>query len=164
LAPADVVVASLVSLACLRGLAIGLAREVLSLAAVAGACVAVRLGWAPLTGWISQAIGWQGLPAHLAAALVLAGGSLAGLVLLGTLARRALRAAGLGWWDRLFGAVLGAAEGALVAALVLLVVIAAVGKEHPILAGTRSLAAFERLEALASRSEPSRDVAAPPRG
>ena len=61
--------------------------------------------------------------------------------------------------------MLGAAEGALVAGVLLLVVGLVLGRDHPFVAGSRSIAALERLEDLADdRDLPRIDVAAPPRG
>jgi uncharacterized membrane protein required for colicin V production len=80
----------------------------------------------------------------------------------GRILRRGARAVGLGMVDRAAGALLGGAEGSLVIAVLLLIGTTVLGRDHPIFQGTRSLAAFERVEAAASGVR-NVDVAAPPR-
>ena len=70
----------------------------------------------------------------------------------------------LGWVDRLGGGALGAAEGALVSALVIVSLSWLLGPAHELLAESRSLAAFERLqEEVAARGGSLPDVASGPR-
>jgi uncharacterized membrane protein required for colicin V production len=82
---------------------------------------------------------------------------------LGRVIRRGVRAVGLGFADRVGGALLGTAEGVLVVALLLTFVTGYLGRDHPALADTRTLAAMEQLELLA-REIPAadHDVASPP--
>jgi hypothetical protein len=76
--------------------------------------------------------------------------------------RRGVHAAGLGLADRLAGATIGAAEGALVVAVALLVALSVLGRAHPLLARSRALEAFQRAEELARGEAIDLDVAAPP--
>jgi uncharacterized membrane protein required for colicin V production len=95
---------------------------------------------------------------------ILAVTSVAAVAITGQVIRRGARAAGLGWADRAGGALLGAAEGALVAGVLVLVAAAALGRDHPLIEGSRSITALERLELYASGEETLEiDVAAPPR-
>jgi len=158
----DTLVAAILAIALLRGLFLGLIREAFSIAALGGACVSVRLFTAPSAAWLHEATRGAvsaGLAPWIAGAVV-AIATVAGVASLGRLLQRGARAAGLGWADRAGGAALGTAEGALVAGLLLLVLVAVIGREHPFVAGTRSIAALERVEHLAE-AHPI-DVAAPP--
>lgn len=162
---ADLVALTLVGLAFLRGLWLGLVREVVSVVALVSACVAVRLFAVPAGDLLLER-------AHLdldpRVATVLAGLGIAVAVLLagaivGRVLRSGARAAGLGWLDRGAGGVLGAAEGALAVTLLLLLTAVALGRDHPVLARSRAFAAVERLETLAAqRGDSLPDVAAPP--
>ena len=76
--------------------------------------------------------------------------------------RRGARAVGLGLVDRAGGALLGAAEGSLVIAVLLVLATTVLGRDHPAFQDTRTLAAFERVEAVATGVRDT-DVAAPPR-
>ena len=51
ISPVDVAALAILILAVLRGLFIGLIREVSSLGGLAAACIAVRLGAAPAADW-----------------------------------------------------------------------------------------------------------------
>ena len=66
MAPADILTLSLLGLASLRGLFIGLTRELLSLAAIATACIVLRIGWNPLAERIVEGTGWEWLAARIA--------------------------------------------------------------------------------------------------
>ncbi len=61
--------------------------------------------------------------------------------------------------------MLGTAEGAVVAAILLVLATFVLGRDHPLVADSRSLEAFERLESFAAAPPASAppDVAAPPR-
>lgn len=163
MALADVVLLALMGLAALRGLWIGLTRELLSLAALAGLCIALRVGFGPVSDWLEIRAGLGSVVAGVAAVLLLLVAGLLAVGLVRAILRRALDASGLGFWDRLLGGLLGTAEGALVAALLVLLAAATLGREHPLLADSRALAAFERAERFASRLHRETDVAAPPR-
>ena len=107
------------------------------------------------------------LAARLLAALGLGLGTLLAVALLRRLVRRGVRGAGLGLADRLAGAVLGAVEGAIVAAVLVFGLAALLGRDDEALAGTRSLAAYQWLEAAAgiepaSAGEARAESARPP--
>ena len=98
------------------------------------------------------------------AGAVLAVGTIATIAIAGRLLRRGARLAGLSWADRAGGALLGAAEGALAASILLVLATSLLGRGHPALAHTRSLATFTQLEQFAQEQSSLRiDVAAPPR-
>lgn len=161
----DIVVAAILGVAVLRGVFLGLIREAFSIGALAGAIVAVRLFARPGAEWLVEVtrgeVGPGAAPWIAGAALAI--GSVAAVAIVGRLLRRGVRAAGLGWADRAGGALLGGAEGVLVAGLLLLILCAALGRGHAFVAGSHSIAALERLEQLADERELRPiDVAAPP--
>jgi membrane protein required for colicin V production len=161
----DVVVAAILGVAMLRGLFLGLIREAFSIGALAGACVAVRLFARPTAEWLVEVtrgeVGPAAAPWIAGAALVI--GAVVVVAFAGRLLQRGVRAAGLGWADRTGGALLGGAEGLLVAGLLLLILSATLGREHAFVADSHSIAALEQLEQLAEERELRPiDVAAPP--
>jgi colicin V production protein len=128
--------------------------------------VAVRIWNEPLTEWLVSATDGRlghALAPWLSGAL-LAIAVIAAVGMFGRVMRQGARAVGLGWFDRLAGAALGMAEGALATGVLLLVITSALGRHHSVVAGSRSLALMERFEQLASSRPPEPDVAAPPRG
>lgn len=161
----DVIVAAILGIALLRGLFLGLIREAFSIGALAGACVAVRLFTRPAAEWLVEATRGAVSPgaAPWAAGAALAIGSVVAVAVVGRLLQRGVRAAGLGWADRAGGALLGTAEGVLVSGLVLLILSAALGRDHAFVADSHSIAALEQLEQLLEERElRAIDVAAPP--
>jgi uncharacterized membrane protein required for colicin V production len=162
--PIDAAACLLLALALVRGLAIGMVREAFSVAALAAACVAVRFGSGPASNWLLEnalpGLGPLGARVLAGAAIGLAAAIAVGV--LGRLVRRGVEAAGLGFADRLAGGAIGAAEGALVVAIALLVAITLVGRDHPLLARSQTLAVFERGERVARSGMLAADVAAPP--
>ncbi len=166
MSPVDIVAASIVGVALLRGLWNGLIREVFSLGALAGAVVVVRGATAPASGWLRET--WD--PALADSTLQIATGGLIGLGVIlavaftGRLVRRGARYAGLGWADRLGGGLLGGAEGVLVVAVALVVAIAVGGRDQPLLEGSQTLDAFEHLETLARGDRDLGRVGSPPPG
>jgi membrane protein required for colicin V production len=164
--PVDILMATILAIAVLRGFFLGLIREAFSIAAIGGACVAVKLFVRPVADWLQAASDGQigALIAPWLAGAMLAVGTIAAIAIAGRLLRRGARLAGLGWADRAGGAVLGAAEGALAAAILLLIATSLLGRGHSALAQTHSLAAFEQLEQIVQGQGPRGvDVAAPPR-
>jgi uncharacterized membrane protein required for colicin V production len=85
-----------------------------------------------------------------------------GVIILGRGLQRTLRAAGLSWADRAGGGVLGAAEGVLVAGVLLVLGSEILGRDHPAFSDTVSLAAIEQFERISEESGIDIDVAAPP--
>jgi len=162
----DVATLAILAVAVLRGLFIGLVREVFSLAALAAACVAVRLGTAPAADWmlINLPVEIDPLAARVAVGVIIAVAVVVTVAMAGRILRRGVRWAGLGFADRLTGGVLGAAEGALIIVVLMLLGIVVVGRDHPMLANSRTLAAFESAEHLAQQTNPTLpSVALPPR-
>jgi membrane protein required for colicin V production len=161
----DVVIAAILGIALLRGVFLGLIREAFSIGALGGACVVVRLFTAPAADRLVE-ISRGEVPESLApwiAGALLAIGTVAVVAIVGRLLQRGARAAGLGWADRAGGAALGSAEGILIAGLMLVVLIAVIGRDHPFVADSHSIAAFETLERYAAESDLRPiDVAAPP--
>ena len=162
----DGLVVAILLLAIARGLFRGLIGEVFSIAALGGACLAVRYGTSPAAAWLQEAtrgeIGPGAAPWITGALLAIA--TIGVVAMVGRLLKRGAKAVGLGWADRLGGGALGAAEGALVAGLMLMGAIWMVGRAHPTLAGSRSLEAFDQLQAaVQERADSLPDVAAPPR-
>jgi uncharacterized membrane protein required for colicin V production len=149
---ADIIVATVLLIAVARGLWIGLIREGFSIAAIGAATIVTRLGVDSLAIRITELTSGE---ITGRAALWIAGVTLvvATILLLGTTARvlrRGARYAGLGWADRVGGGALGFAEGAVVSTILVLIALWLVGPAHPSLAGSRSLAALERIQSLDS--------------
>lgn len=165
LSTVDAVALAVVALAVARGLWIGVIREAFSLVSIAAACVAVRAFTAPAAGWLLEHGPADLSPpvARIAGAVLVALAAVVGVRLAGRVLRRGVHAVGLGFADRLGGGVLGAAEGALLLALALLVGVTVLGPEHPALRDSRALATFEEARRLAGLDpDAPRDVAAPP--
>ena len=164
MAPVDLLALSVLSIAVLRGLFLGLIREAFSLAAIGAACVAVRWFAGPAATELEAATG--GRVGDLAAPWIAGAGvaiaAAAAVAITGRVLRRGARAVGLGLVDRAGGALLGAAEGSLVIAVLLVLATTVLGRDHPVFENTRSLAALERVEGLAISARDI-DVAAPPR-
>lgn len=167
LTPVDAVAVALLAAAALRGLWIGLIRESFSLAALAAACLAARFATAPAAAWLAPRLPWTipeiGLRIACGAAIALLTVAVVGSA--GRLLRRGARAVGLGLADRLGGALLGLAEGALLVMLLTLLGVGLLGPDHPRLRGSETLAWVERAEALAGAGPAARlgvDVSAPP--
>ena len=164
ISPLDATVVAILIVAALRGLSLGLIREGFSVAALGGAFVAVRYLTSPAAARLQELTDGQvspGMAPWIAGSLI-ALATIGLVVTLGRILRRGTRWAGLGWADRIAGAVLGAAEGALVATVVLVGTTWVVGRDHPVVASARSVAAFEQVRALVQAQSTSLpDVAAP---
>lgn len=158
----DAAAVAILGLALLRGLWIGLVREAFSLAALAAACLAVRFGTADAAEALAALSPWAlgPLAAKVLAGAALAGAALAAVTLVGRAVRRGLHAAGLSGLDRLGGGVLGAAEGALLLAVLLLGAVALLGASHPWLADSRAVALVAGARAHWAAGPPP--VASPP--
>jgi membrane protein required for colicin V production len=170
LAPVDYVVGGILLIAVLRGMGRGLLRETFSMGSLAAAVIAVRLYYVETAEWLMKitagSIGEMGAP--WVAGLMLAVGAVGATALVGRAVRRGAKSVGLGWADRAGGALLGTAEGLLVAGVIVGLIGYIVGRSHPLLAESRSLAYFEELERMARDGElpdidlPLPQVAAPP--
>jgi len=165
LAPVDAAALGILAIAAFRGFGLGLVREAFSLASIGVAYAAVVLYTGSVAEWIERESGGEVgaliAPWLAGAAIVVAG--IAGTALVGRLGKRGARLAGLGWIDRAGGVALGAVEGLVVVGILLSIAAVVLGREHPVLASSRSLGAFEQLQQLAaSREWQLPDVAARP--
>jgi uncharacterized membrane protein required for colicin V production len=162
--PLDGLVLAIVLVALARGFFIGLIRESFSIAALAGACLAVRYFSAPAAAWLVTTtrgeIGAGAAPWIAGALLAIASVSIIALV--GRWLGRGVRAAGLGWADRLGGSALGAAEGALLAAILVFGATWWLGSAHPVVTESRSVVAYQEAQSyVQGRAGELPDVAAP---
>jgi uncharacterized membrane protein required for colicin V production len=157
LATVDAIAGAVLLLALLRGLWIGAVREAFSLAGLAAAAWVVRAWRVPAGAWLEQHGPFEmtGLAARVIAALALGAGTLLAVTLLSRLAHRGVREAGLRLADRLAGALLGALEGAIVVAALVFALALLLGRDDEALAGTKSLAAYEWVEATLGISPPA---------
>jgi len=152
----DVIALTVLAVAVLRGLWIGLVREVFSIAALAAAILAFRALREPVAALIAERTAWDPLVATAAAGGVVVIGALLFVTIAGAIVRRLVGAVGLGAIDRIGGGALGAAEGALVVGLALLAVTEVLGPSDPLVAGSRALAVFERVQEAAGLSPEKR--------
>lgn len=163
----DLVVLALLVLAVSRGLWIGMVRELFSLGAVAAACIAAWVFASTGGAWLAEQSGIARPIATGIAGFTVGIATLTLLAITGRFAKRGVEKAGLGGFDRFGGALLGSAEGVIVATLLLSLAIYALGRDDPLLSQSKSLEAFEALEDWALgpiTEEDFLDVAAPPPG
>ena len=157
---------TIIGIACLRGFFLGLIRESFSLASLGAAYMAVRAFVSPVADWVGD-IGEGRISEALApwvagALLVLV--TIGVVTTIGRIVRRGARAVGLGFVDRVGGGLLGATEGVLVVALLIMLIGDRIGRDHPAIAESRTLAALEHMELLAREAPPAEvDVASPPK-
>lgn len=151
----DAAIAAIMALGAARGLFVGMIREGFSIAAIGAAVLGARYGGAPVGAWLDKATageigGGAGMWIGGIACAVFAG------ILVGTLGRylrRGARIVGLGMADRIGGAAVGAAEGALVAAVVIVGATWAFGREHPAVYGSYSVAVFDEMRTAVETGE-----------
>jgi membrane protein required for colicin V production len=159
----DYVVVALFALALVRGLFRGLLREVFSIGALALAVVVVRLFNADVAHWLL--VNNEGDLSPQAstglAGLLLVVGTIGAMSLVGKVTKHGAKAAGLGWADRAGGAVIGAAEGVLVAAVAVAVATHVMGEEHEMLVASQSVKALEDLDYFVQNGEPPPDFEMP---
>ena len=142
----DLAVLVTIALALLRGMWIGLTKEVFSLGALAAACFAVWL-FAPEAGrWLAQRSGLAPPFAVGICGFAIGVGALAAVVVAGNFAQRGVAAAGLRRFDRVGGGILGTAEGVIVATLLLLVATKLLGSSDALVANSKSSDAFRTLQ------------------
>ena len=150
----DVVALGVLGLAVLRGLWIGMVREAFSLAALATAIFAFRALRGPVAEEIAMRTHWDPLIASAAAGGVVVIAALVFVTLIGAIARRLVSSAGLSFFDRIAGAVVGAAEATLLVGLALFGATELLGAKDPLLAGSRAVAIFQSFSPHAEASEP----------
>ncbi|MEZ4357006.1 MAG: CvpA family protein [Myxococcota bacterium] len=151
----DGVVLVVLLVAVARGLWIGLIREGLSLAAIGIATIVTRLGVEPLALRLTAITEGelQGKAALWIAGVLLVVASVIAVGFLARLIARGVVYAGLGWADRLGGGALGAAEGAIVGAVLVLITLWLVGPDHATTRGARSVELVERLRTMQDEGE-----------
>jgi uncharacterized membrane protein required for colicin V production len=155
LAPIDYVVLAIFALALLRGVIRGLLRETFSVASLGAACLAVLLFGAQGADWLLRVTDGRigEIAAPWAAGALIALLAIGATTLTGRVLRRGAKAAGLGWFDRAGGAAIGAAEGLLLAGILLSGTEYVLGGAHPVLSESRSYQALGEFEQLASGGE-----------
>jgi len=160
----DGIVLIVLLLGVLRGVFIGLVRECFSIAGLGAAVLAVRFGIESVAASLlelSQGVIGPSLAPWFAGAL-LAIGAIALTTLVSRVVQRGVRAAGLSWLDRTGGAALGAAEGMLVGMLIVLGITAVIGRQHPAVGNSHSLAIYDAARVyLGERVDELPSVAAP---
>ncbi len=161
---ADLAVLTILGVAALRGVFLGLIRELFSVAGLVAACLAVRFLNAQATQALLDIRGLE-VPEFVVrtgCGIAIAVVTLLLVHLLGRLVRRGVQAVGLGWADRAAGGMLGVTEGLLVAGIVLALAVLALGKEHRLVANSYSLATLETMQGIATQEQPTLpSVAAP---
>ncbi len=158
----DMIVLTVLFIAILRGVWIGLIREGSSLAAIGVATIVTRFGVEPLSMRLTEWTGGEitGKTALWIAGVLLVVATILALGFLARLIRRGATAAGLGWADRLGGGALGAAEGAIVSVILVTIALWLVGPDHATTEGARSIELVQELKSMHSRGDLP-DVAAP---
>jgi uncharacterized membrane protein required for colicin V production len=149
------VVLAILGIALARGALRGLVRETFSVASVGAAVAAVILFSGDTSLWLLRVT--EGRIGEMAAPYA-AGGLLAVLgvgatALTGRFLRRGATAVGLGWFDRTGGALLGTAEGLLLAGIVISGIGYVIGRDHPVLAESRSLRTLQEFEGFTESGE-----------
>jgi membrane protein required for colicin V production len=162
----DIVVGTILGIACMRGFFLGLIREAFSLASLGAAYMAVRAFVGPVAQWVGEISDGrisEALEPWVAGALLVLV-TIGVVTTIGRILRRGARAVGLGFVDRVGGGLLGATEGVLVVAVLVMLLGDRIGRDHPAIADSRTLAALEHMELLARETPPSDvDVASPPK-
>jgi membrane protein required for colicin V production len=161
----DIIVGTIIGIACLRGFFLGLIREAFSLASLGAAYMAVRAFVGPVAEWVGEISDGrisEALEPWVAGALLVLV-AIGVVTTIGRIIRRGARAVGLGFVDRVGGGMLGATEGVLVVAVLIMLVGDRVGSDHPAIADSRTLAVLEHMELVAQEAPPVEvDVASPP--
>jgi membrane protein required for colicin V production len=160
----DSVALGVFAIAVVRGVFIGLIREGFSIAALGGGLVSMRYAIEPVASVIRQVAGGVGETASqwiAGAAIGIAVVAVIGVV--GKKLRQGAQAVGLGWADRIAGGVIGAVEGTLVAAVIVVAATWVAGADSPIITESRSVEFLEELQTyLADHRDELPAVAAPP--
>jgi len=146
----DMIVLTVLFIAIVRGIWIGLIREGSSLAAIGIATIVTRLLVRPFSARLTELTGGEitGNTAMWIAGVLLVVATIVVLGFVARLLRRGAEAAGLGWADRLGGGALGAAEGAIVAAVLVTIALWLVGPDHVTTEGARSIELVEELQSM----------------
>lgn len=153
---ADIAVLTILGVATVRGIFLGLIRELFSIAGLIAASLAVRFGASPAAQALLDATNreWPEWIVRVGCGALIVVLTLFFVALLGRLLQRGAQAVGLGWADRSAGGLLGAAEGLLVAGILLTLTMLVLGKEHRLVKDSQSLATLEQIEKIA-KAKPS---------
>ncbi len=151
----DMIVLTLLFIAALRGLWIGMIREGFSLAAIGVATIVTRLYVDPFSIQLTQLTGGEitGRTAVWITGVLLVVATIVALTVAARILRRGAEVAGLGWADRLGGGALGIAEGAIVSAVVVIIALWLVGPDHTTTAGARSIELVHQLQSMGENGE-----------
>lgn len=144
----DMIALTVLFLAIVRGVWIGLIREGLSLASIGIATIVTKLLVDPLSEQLASATGGDisGKTAIWIAGVLLVVATIVTLGFLARLIKKSAVYAGLGWADRMGGGALGAAEGSIVAAILVMIALWLVGPDHAATEGARSVELVEELQ------------------
>jgi uncharacterized membrane protein required for colicin V production len=151
----DMIVMTVLFITVVRGIWIGLIREGSSLAAIGIATIVTRLLVDPFSAQLTELTGGEitGKTALWIAGVLLVVATIVVLGFVARLLRRGAEAAGLGWADRLGGGALGAAEGVIVAAVLVTIALWLVGPDHATTEGARSIELVEQLQSMHESGE-----------
>ena len=160
----DSIVLGIFAIAVARGIYIGLIREGFSIAALGGGLLAIRYGIEPVAGLIQRVASGIGETASSWIAGVAIGIAVVAVIgVVGKKLRQGAQAVGLAWADRIAGGLIGAAEGALAAAVLVVGTTWVAGANSPIVTESRSVEFLEQLQTyLAEHRDELPAVAAPP--
>lgn len=163
--PLDLVVLVVVGLLALRGLLRGAVREAFALGALAAAVLAVRFFEPAATALLEPRLAPHLSPPVVRglAIVLVAGVALVAVSAAGAFVRRGLHAVGLGLADRVGGAALGVAEGALAVAIALSLAGGLLGADHPWLRASEAYGWLARARGERGADARLPDVAAPAR-
>ena len=162
----DGIVLAVLAIATVRGITIGLIREGFSIGALGGGLIAIRYGLEPGAHLVRQATSDA---IGTTASMWVAGIAIGLFVIVctgavGKLLRRGARSVGLGFADRIGGGVIGAAEGALAAAVILIGTTWVAGAGSAVVTGSKSIEVLEQVQVyLAEHGDDLPPVAAPAR-
>ena len=158
----DSIVVGVLGIAIARGVYIGLIREGFSIAALGGGLLAIRYGIVP-AGSLIQSIGFGETASNWIAGAAIGIAVVATVGVVGKKLRHGAQAIGLAWADRIAGGVIGAAEGALVAAVIVVGTTWVAGAASPIVTESQSVEFLEKLQTyVAEHRDELPAVAAPP--
>ena len=151
----DLIVGTVLFIAVLRGLFIGLVREGLSLAAIGVATIVTRLFVDPVALQLTEITGGEitGKASFWIAGVLLVVATILASGFVARLIRKSVSYAGLGWADRLGGGALGAAEGGIVSAVLVLIALWLVGPDHVMTEGARSVELVQEFRDLRDEGE-----------
>ena len=159
----DSIVLGIFAIAVVRGVYIGMIREGFSIAALGCGLLAIRYGIEPFSSVIRSASGIGETASQWIAGAAIGIAVVAVIGVVGKKLRRGAQAVGLAWADRIAGGLVGAAEGMLVAAVLVVGATWVAGADSPIITESQSVEFFETLQSyVAEHRDELPAVAAPP--